>query len=251
MKKIEDSVRELSNNSVDTFLETLKSQIDLYANSQLDINFFDEQIPREQKIRSSKMSTNKFTNWCYLPTDIGTFRMYDTGDENIRLISSGDLTNLGDNPLIRIHSSCIASETFGSQDCDCADQLAEAMSMIGNEGEGLIFHLHQEGRGQGLSSKIRAINLMQQENLDTVEAFNALGLEQDTRCYKNVIEILTQLKIQNVRLITNNPRKISFLKNADISVSEVVNTTPKIREENRDYLYIKQKKLGHAFCFDC
>lgn len=191
------------------------------------------------------MSDNFFTNWCYLPTSLGKFRMYDTENENIRLICSGDIKQLMSTPLIRVHSSCIASEVFKSLDCDCADQLWIAMKMIHSEGSGLIFHLNQEGRGQGLSNKIRAINLMQQKGLDTCEAFLALNLEQDIRSYKEVIDILMRLNIHHIKLITNNPKKISFFNDNGIRVKKVVNTIPKIRVENHDYLITKKNKLNH------
>ena len=86
---------------------------------------------------------SELENWCTLPTPMGNFRMYDTGDEDVRLISRGDVNTLGEHPLLRIHSSCLASEVFGAIDCDCADQLREAMKAMAHEGSGLIFHLHQ------------------------------------------------------------------------------------------------------------
>lgn len=183
-------------------------------------------------------------NWCALPTPMGDFRMYDSGDEAIRVICLGDLREQGTEPLLRMHSSCLASEVFGAVDCDCADQLREAMKLIATEGRGLIVHLHQEGRGQGLSQKIKAVRAMQRDNLDTVEAFEALGLEQDIRTYEPVVRLLRQLEISSVRLISNNPRKISYLTRHHISVA-MVNTHPNIRPENDGYLKTKRAKLGH------
>ena len=187
---------------------------------------------------------SELTNWCTLPTPMGNFRMYDTGDENVRLISRGDVNNLGKRPLLRIHSSCLASEVFAAIDCDCADQLRESMKLIAIEGEGIIIHLHQEGRGQGLSKKIRAVRLMESDDFDTFEAFEHLGLEQDTRNYDSAVAILKSLEIFAVRLISNNPRKIQFLQENDIEVS-TVNTHPNIRPENEAYLHTKNQKLGH------
>ena len=175
---------------------------------------------------------------------MGIFRMYDVGDEEVRLISMGDVNGLGERPLLRIHSSCLASEVFGAKDCDCADQLRESMKLIATEGEGIIIHLHQEGRGQGLSKKIRAVGLMESDGFDTVESFEHLGLEQDTRNYDSAVEILKSLKIHDVRLISNNPRKRQFLLGNGIEVSSV-NTHPNIRPENEAYLYTKNQKLGH------
>jgi len=170
--------------------------------------------------------------------------MYDTGDESVRLLCFGDIKDLGSHPLLRIHSSCLASEVFGALDCDCADQLRESIKLIASEGRGLIIHLHQEGRGQGLSSKIKAIQKMQQERLSTVEAFDALGLDQDARTYEKALTILHELEVRSVRLITNNPRKVSYLESHGIHV-EMVNTHPRIRAENAEYLRTKKTKLGH------
>jgi GTP cyclohydrolase II len=170
--------------------------------------------------------------------------MYDTGNESVRLISKGDVYKFGKTPLLRIHSSCLASEVFGANDCDCADQLSESLKLIAIEGEGLIIHLHQEGRGQGLSNKIRAVRLMESDDLDTVEAFEHLGLEQDIRNYDSAVTILKSLDIIAVRLISNNPRKRQFLQDNGIEVSSV-NTHPNIRPENEMYLHTKNQKLGH------
>jgi GTP cyclohydrolase II len=186
----------------------------------------------------------ELNHWCDLPTPMGTFRMYDSGTDCLRIISFGDINVLKNETLLRIHSSCIASEVFGAKDCDCADQLREAMKLIAHEQGGLIVHLNQEGRGQGLSKKIKAINLMQSQGLDTVEAFDHLKYEQDVRSYLPVIILLNRLAIDSVRLISNNPKKISFLKGSGILVS-TVNTHPNIRPENIDYLATKNKKLGH------
>lgn len=187
---------------------------------------------------------DSFDNWCILPTSTGEFRMYDTGNEGVRIVCLGDLNDLGTDPLLRVHSSCLASEVFGALDCDCADQLQESMMRIAREGRGLIIHLNQEGRGQGLSQKIKAIRTMQRDGLDTVEAFDALGIEQDIRCYAEAVRIIQQARIDSVRLITNNPRKAKYLTRAGIRVN-IVNTQPTIREENANYLTTKNKKLGH------
>lgn len=185
-----------------------------------------------------------FDNWCRLPTAMGEFRMYDAGDERLRVVCMGALHEQVPEPLLRLHSSCLASEVFGAVDCDCADQLREAMKMIATEGRGLIVHLDQEGRGHGLSWKIRAVNRMQHDGLDTVQAFNVLGLEQDTRRYEPAVNLLSELGISRVRLISNNPRKESYLQQHGVSVTRV-NTHPTVRPENADYLQTKRTKLGH------
>ena len=183
-------------------------------------------------------------SWCALPTSLGEFRMYDSGDEHVRVLCLGDAGGQNPEPLLRVHSSCLASEVFGALDCDCADQLQEAMKLIATEGRGLIVHLHQEGRGQGLSQKIRAIRRMQRDGLDTVEAFEALGLEQDTRSYAAAVHLLRCLGILSVRLISNNPNKARYLRQHGVRVT-MVNTHPTIRPENADYLKTKKVKLGH------
>ncbi len=188
-------------------------------------------------------------NWCILPTRFGDFRMYDTLDEDIRVLSISPIENIGNNPLLRMHSSCIASEVFGAKDCDCADQLHEAMKLIADEGKGLIIHLNQEGRGHGLSKKIKAVSVMQKENCDTAESFTKLGLRQDVRDFARPVKILKSLGISAIRLISNNPYKIDFLTNNGIEV-KVVHTHPKIRKENKDYLYSKNAKLGHSLPLD-
>lgn len=187
--------------------------------------------------------------WCALPTAMGEFRMYDSGDELVRVVCSGELNDQGAEPLLRVHSSCLASEVFGAVDCDCADQLREAMKLIAAEGRGIVVHLHQEGRGQGLSQKIRAIHRMQRDGLDTVEAFESLGLDQDTRSYEAAVSLLHRLGISRVRLISNNPRKIGYLRKHGVDVT-MVNTHPTVRPENSEYLRTKNAKLGHALPLD-
>jgi GTP cyclohydrolase II len=186
-----------------------------------------------------------FTNWCSLPTSLGEFRMYDSGDDSFRLVCVGDIRHQGTQPLLRVHSSCVASELFDARDCDCADQLREAMKRIATEQRGIICHIYQEGRGHGLSTKIRAVGVMQRLKVDTVESFEHLGISQDVRAYEDVIEVLKSLGINSVRLITNNPRKREFLTNAGIHV-DVVRTHPISRAENHEYLSIKKAKLGHT-----
>lgn len=176
---------------------------------------------------------------------MGDFRMYDAGSEMVRLISYGDILKQGSNPLLRMHSSCMASEIFRAKDCDCADQLHESMKMIATEGAGFIIHLHQEGRGQGLSHKIAAISKMQVDNIDTVESFDKLGLEHDIRSYHEAIKVLSVYRITKLRLISNNPRKRKALEDAGIEV-ETINTNPNIRPENKAYLYSKNLKLNHS-----
>lgn len=191
----------------------------------------------------------RIDNWCILPTTIGDFRMYDTSNDNISVICMGDIQSQGELPLFRIHSSCRASEVFGALDCDCADQLTETMKSIAMEGRGLIMYQQQEGRGHGLSIKITAVRSMERDKLDTVQAFEELGIEQDIRTYEGAVELLKKLNISAVRLVSNNPRKHQYLNDHGIQTG-VVNTNPNVRPENRLYLFTKNQKLGHTLPLD-
>lgn len=191
------------------------------------------------------MSKTDFNNWCELPTKFGKFRMYDTHMEGIHLISYSDLSQLTSPVLLRVHSSCAASEVFGSLDCDCADQLHESMKLISENKSGMVIYLQQEGRGHGLSKKIRAVSLMQTQNLDTAEAFDSLSLEHDIRTYGTAVDILNALDVKSVRLISNNPRKASYLESNNIVVDAQVRVPTPIRVENKDYLHSKNNKLNH------
>ena len=223
--------------AVQEFLINIRTTVNDYANAAMIGSTQDTQKPH-----SNPPSVP--VDWCLLPNTIADFRMYDMNDEDVRVVSMGDIHKLGTNPLVRIHSSCLASEVFGALDCDCACQLTESMKLIATEGRGLIIHLQQEGRGHGLSKKIRAVSQMQTANMDTADAFDAMGLEQDTRTYKAAVRLLWGLKISSVRLISNNPRKKSYLAKHGIKV-ETTRTHPTERPENIDYLRSKKTKLGH------
>ena len=117
-----------------------------------------ESLPIQKQVKTldklNRTQGRALRHWCTLPTEYGPFRMYDTGEENVRLITMGDIATLTEEPYLRVHSSCLASEVFGARDCDCADQLDQSMRLIATEGTGVIIHLHQEGRGHGLSKKL-------------------------------------------------------------------------------------------------
>jgi 3,4-dihydroxy 2-butanone 4-phosphate synthase/GTP cyclohydrolase II len=146
-------------------------------------------------------------------------------------------------PLVRLHSACLTGDIFGSARCDCGAQLNSALAKINQEG-GALLYLSQEGRGIGLSNKIKAYRL-QEEGFDTVEANTHLGFAPDERCYRTSAHILKALKIESLRLLTNNPQKISALK--QFGVKQVIREPLQIGEtcENRDYLQTKKNKLGH------
>jgi 3,4-dihydroxy 2-butanone 4-phosphate synthase/GTP cyclohydrolase II len=182
-----------------------------------------------------------------LPTKFGDFRViaYQSvldGREHVALVK-GDLSGKA-NVLVRMHSECMTGDVFGSMRCDCGEQLAAAMRRIEEEGFGAIVYLRQEGRGIGLANKLKAYRL-QDEGLDTVEANTELGFKPDLRDYGIGAQILLDLGLHSVRLLTNNPRKIVGLDGYDI---EVTGREPLVVEpsaHNERYLDTKRAKLGH------
>jgi len=147
-------------------------------------------------------------------------------------------------PLVRIHSKCFYSEVLGSLDCDCQEQINLAFKLIRDEGFGIFIYLEQEGRGCGLINKARAYSLKEIKGLDTVDAYESMGLDVDPRQYDNAVAVLKFLNVERIRLLTNNPRKTSGLVENGIKVQEVrlqVKPTPL----NLEYLKVKQRKLGH------
>ena len=166
----------------------------------------------------------KFIETSKLPTDIGEFTVHAFTDENESkdhlAICMGDL--LTDEPVLsRIHSQCITGESFFSMRCDCRFQLTESLKQIAQNGRGVIFYLQQEGRGIGLSNKIKAYSL-QDKGLDTVEANHQLGFKDDERTYENIAGMVKYLAIKKLDLMTNNPKKIKALEDMGIKVNQRV-----------------------------
>ena len=149
----------------------------------------------------------------------------------------------GDNPLVRMHSSCITGDLFGSLRCDCQSQLHSAMQKISQEG-GYLIYLEQEGRGIGLVNKLKAYNLQIHEDMDTVDANLALGLPVDSRKYDMAIQVLKHNNINRCRLMSNNPKKISALQRVDITV-ENIGSESAINKHNESYLKTKKIKMQH------
>jgi 3,4-dihydroxy 2-butanone 4-phosphate synthase/GTP cyclohydrolase II len=183
-----------------------------------------------------------------LPTEFGLFRtmMYRSLiDQKTHLaLVLGAPAEQDTPPLVRIHSECLTGDAFGSLRCDCGSQLREAMALIGRAGHGVLLYLRQEGRGIGLEYKIRAYAL-QEQGMDTVEANEQLGFEADERDYTIAAQMLLDLNIRRLRLLTNNPRKVSGLEDFGL---DVVERTPLIlpgTEHSEKYLRTKKSKLGH------
>jgi len=147
--------------------------------------------------------------------------------------------------LVRIHSECLTGDVFGSRLCDCGDQLHRAMARVAEEGRGAVIYMRQEGRGIGLSNKLRAYRLQQEEGLDTVEANVKLGFEPDLRDYGIGAQIMVDLGLRQVRLMTNNPRKVVALEGYGLEIVERVPIVVPPRPENERYLHTKRVKLGH------
>lgn len=182
-----------------------------------------------------------------LPTKYGEFKMYGftevlTGQEHVALVK-GEVSK--EEPiLVRIHSECLTGDVLGSFRCDCGPQLDAALSQIETEGQGILLYLRQEGRGIGLINKLKAYKL-QEEGYDTVEANHKLGFPADLRDYGIATQILKELGVAKIRLLTNNPRKISGVTGCGVDVVERVPIQMEIMEDNRKYLQTKAKKLGH------
>lgn len=181
-----------------------------------------------------------------LPTAYGRFRVtaYEntlTGEHHLALMM-GEPN--GTPPLVRLHSECLTGDALGSQRCDCGAQLAEAQRLIAAEGRGVILYLRQEGRGIGLLNKLRAYAL-QDEGLDTVEANHQLGFPTDMRDYGVAAQILRDIGLSHVRLLTNNPDKVAGLERNGITVSERMPLVIQPIETNSHYLATKRKKMGH------
>ncbi|MEE9134001.1 MAG: bifunctional 3,4-dihydroxy-2-butanone-4-phosphate synthase/GTP cyclohydrolase II [Gemmatimonadota bacterium] len=187
-----------------------------------------------------------------LPTEFGEFRVVAYANdvdqrEHVALVK-GDISGKGD-VLVRMHSECLTGDVFHSQRCDCGQQLRASLRHIEQEGQGVLVYMKQEGRGIGLMNKIRAYQL-QEQGMDTVEANEMLGFPADLRDYGIGVQVLLDLGIKSMRLMTNNPKKIIGLQGYGLSVTEQVPITVKPNRHNEDYLRVKREKLGHMIPAD-
>ena len=180
-----------------------------------------------------------------LPTEFGDFEIhvYENADETHVALVRGEIGG-GENVLTRIHSACLTGEIFHSARCDCGPQLRTALSRIAEEGRGVLLYLNQEGRGIGLSNKIRAYEL-QDQGLDTVEANERLGFKADQRDYGIGVQILRDLGVRSMRLLSNNPRKLVGVEGYGLTVSEWIPLEIPASDSTRRYLKTKKDKMGH------
>jgi 3,4-dihydroxy 2-butanone 4-phosphate synthase/GTP cyclohydrolase II len=184
------------------------------------------------------------------PSRFGHFRIYGfaykagSEVEEVVALKMGDLEH-GGPPLVRIHSQCLTGDVFHSLRCDCRAQLELALETIAREGRGLLVYENQEGRGIGLLNKLRAYKL-QEEGLDTVEANLRLGLPADLRDYGIGAQILVDLGLTSIRILTNNPKKISGLAGHGLTVTDQIPIVQQPNEHNEAYLRTKRDKLGHT-----
>ena len=188
------------------------------------------------------------------PTRWGKFRIYgfrgefglemQSKDEDAVALVMGDIHSSP--PLVRIHSQCLTGDVFGSLRCDCRQQLEMALSMIAEQGAGILIYEQQEGRGIGLMAKLQAYEL-QDQGLDTVEANERLGFKADQREFALPSEILKALGVSSVRLLSNNPDKVAALEKGGIEVVERVPCEVAPSEHSEDYLKTKKEKMGHLF----
>jgi GTP cyclohydrolase II len=192
-------------------------------------------------LRTQEIEASSIAN---LPTKHGRFRIkaYKDGNQEHLAIMSQDFGTI-DDPIVRIHSECLTGDVLGSLKCDCNNQLNQALELIAKEG-GLVIYHRQEGRNIGLVNKVNAYSL-QDEGYNTVEANLKLGFKADERDYGAVGYILKDLGVTEMRLVTNNPRKIAFVESLGIDIIQRIPAITEVQKYNERYLQVKKNQLGH------
>ena len=199
------------------------------------------------KFRRSREKLIERLETILMPTDYGDFNLHLyrsqlDGQHHLALVK-GEVAKK-ENVLVRVHSECLTGDVFGSRRCDCGPQLHQAMRQVSEEGRGVILYMRQEGRGIGLPAKIQAYKL-QEQGLDTVQANLKLGFPMDLREYGLGAQILVDLGLHKIRLLTNNPKKVVGLEGYGLEITEQVPIRVKPNRHNKKYLETKKKKLGH------
>lgn len=212
---------------------------------KFDLKFIT--IKALQDYRKKKDNLVEMVTTTKMPTKYGDFRAYGyinklNGEHHIALVK-GDISD-GENILCRVHSECLTGDAFGSSRCDCGEQFAAAMKQIDKEGRGILLYMRQEGRGIGLINKLKAYAL-QDKGMDTVQANIALGFEEDLREYYIGAQILRDLGVKTLRLLTNNPQKVYGLSDFGMEIIERVSIQMTANEHDAFYLKTKQDKMGH------
>lgn len=228
----------ISTNDIITTEEIHTSQLP----DDISTNILPDLVPEIKPI-------TKFIAECDMPTVFGKFRMrsYTYKSQIQRLepivLISGDISS--DNVIVRVHDQCFTGEIFGSNRCDCREQLHESMRLIKREG-GIVIYLQQEGRGIGVSNKVAAYSL-QDSGLDTVDANIQLGFEEEMREYNAVVDILKDMNIQSIRLVTNNPFKLQQLRSLGVQINERISIEIAPNAYNIGYLRSKRDRMRHIF----
>ena len=189
-----------------------------------------------EKVAEARMPTN------YGEFQVMAYRSTVEPGEHIALVMGSWQE---DEPvLVRVHSECLTGDVFGSLRCDCGEQMQGALEMIAAEGKGVFLYMQQEGRGIGLHNKIKAYSL-QDHGMDTIEANESLGFDPDLRHYGTGAQILTELGVAKMRIMTNNPRKVAGLSGYDLEITDRVPIEMEVNDENRFYMQTKRDKMGH------
>jgi 3,4-dihydroxy 2-butanone 4-phosphate synthase/GTP cyclohydrolase II len=223
-------------------LEELAARLNLKIVSIADLIKYRRRFEKlVQKVAEARFPTK------YGDFTIMAYKSTVDPDEHVALVM-GDISN-GSPVLVRVHSECVTGDVFGSLRCDCGEQVNMAMRMIAKEGRGVFLYMRQEGRGIGLHNKLKAYEL-QDKGLDTVEANIALGFEPDLRDYGIGAQILADLGLHEIKLLTNNPKKIIGLESYGLKVVESIRLWVKPTEHNKNYLKTKREKLEHLLAIE-